>query len=104
MPRKEVYLSISRLGSRLSGSVHSAVTNAMAPLRLAMSLGRPAWAKIGAKESPMTIVYWSEAEAQRMATKDEGIHADFSPTVSFHAAPHVLVPVATHTRPTMAKQ
>ena len=45
----------------------------------------------------MTIVYWSEAEAQRMATKEEGIHADFSPTVFFHAAPHVSVSVAVHT-------
>ena len=104
MPRKEVYLSISRLGSRLSGSVHSPVTSAIAPLRLLTRAGRPAWAKMGAKESPMTIVYWSEAEAQRMATKDEGIHADFSPTAFFHAAPHVVVPVATHTRPTIAKQ
>ena len=60
MPRKEVYLSISRLGSRLSGSVHSPVTSAIAPLRLVMRAGRPAWAKMGAKESPMTIVYCSE--------------------------------------------
>ena len=42
MPRKEVYLSRSREGSRHSGKVHRPVTAAIAPERHESSAGRPA--------------------------------------------------------------
>ena len=52
-------------GSRHSGSVQNSVRLAMAPLRLASHSGKPAPEKIDEKESPMTIVYWRDCEAQR---------------------------------------
>ena len=104
IPSEDVYLSMSSEGSRHSGSVQNSVRLAMAPLRLASHSGKPAPEKIDEKESPMTIVYWRDCEAQRRATNDEGIHDDLAPTVLLHASPHEADFVASHTYPTIEKQ
>ena len=104
MPRNDVNLSSSRLGKRESGSVNRAVISTMEPEREARRAGSPAPLKIAEKLSPMTIVYCRLAEAHRVATKEEGTHEVDDPIVLAHASPHVLEPVASQTRATIAKQ
>ena len=45
--------------------------------------------KIELNESPITIVYWSEAEKQSTATHAVGTHDDPLPTERHHASFHV---------------
>ena len=96
-----MYFKMSRLGRRESGSVLKSVTRVIAPRRLAMSGESPAAVKMEAKESPITIVYCSVPEKQNVATESEGTQEVDSPTVRAHASCHVLLPVASQTRPTM---
>ena len=104
MPKKEVYLSLSSDGSSDSGSVHSSVRLTIAPLRLASILGSPAAAKTEENESPMIIVYCSEADAHSSATNDEGTHDELAPTVLLQASPHEVDSVSSHTRATIEKR
>ena len=51
-----------------------------------------------------TIVYCRLAEKHSVATNEEGIHDERSPTERAHASPQVCEPVASQTRATMVKQ
>jgi len=75
----------------------------IAPERDARAAGKRKALKIAEKESPMTIVYCRDAEAQSSATDEDGIHDVLSPTVCDHALPKDSEFVAAQTLPIIVK-
>ena len=92
------YRSIESDGRRHSGSTTSGRIERIAPLRDASHAGAAAAPKIGAKLSPMTIVYVRQL-AKHLATMiADGTHDVDSPKVARHAPPNESVSVASLTR------